>query len=283
MPINVIGKVYFGTSGADNLTGGSGNDMFHMTANDYVTDHIDGGAGIDTIDYSSATTGVKITLTDAINRAGSTGGTVEADFWKFYPAYSSHHQVVATLTSVENAIGSIFADTLIGNSARNVLNGGAGSDVINGGGGNDIIIAGLGADTLTGGGGDDTFVYTDYRDSGYTTVPLSGGGNTVINHGVDVIKDFQTGQDRVDLSGINAQVTGGAHLHWIDTDEFTIDQFTGHAGEVQFVGPLTAGSDWYVQIRIDVDGDENADFYLNVATDFSESATYAVHSDFILV
>jgi Ca2+-binding RTX toxin-like protein len=283
MTINVIGRVYFGTSGADNLTGGSGNDMFHMTANDYVTDHIDGGAGIDTIDYSSATTRVKITLTDAINKAGSTGGTVEADFLKFNPTNSSHHQVVATLTNIENAIGSIFADTLIGNSASNVLNGGAGSDVINGGGGNDTIIAGLGADTLTGGDGGDTFVYNDYRDSGSTTVPLSGGGYTLINHGLDVITDFQYHQDRVDLSGINAQLPGGAHLHWIDTDEFTIDRFTGHAGEVQFVGPLTAGSDEYVQIRIDVDGDENADFYLNVVTDLSGSATFAHHSDFILV
>ena len=282
MTINVIGKVHFGTSGADNLTGGSGNDMFHMTANDYVTDHINGGAGIDTIDYSSATVGVKITLTDAINKAGSTGGTVEADFLKFYPTNSSHHQVVATLTSIENATGSIFADTLIGNSASNVLNGCAGSDVINAGGGNDIIIAGLGADTLTGGGGNDTFVYTDYRDSGYTNVPLSGGGSTVINHGVDVIADFQAGQDRIDLSGINAQVTGGAHLHWIDTDEFTIDQLTGHAGEVQFVGPLYAGVDEYVQVRIDVDGDTNADFYLNVVTGPS-SSTFAYHSDFILV
>ena len=75
MSINVTGWGFIGTAGVDNFTGGSGsNDSFEMTANDYVTDHIDGRGGIDTIDYSRSTIGVNITLTDP----DSPGGTREA-------------------------------------------------------------------------------------------------------------------------------------------------------------------------------------------------------------
>ena len=54
MPINVIGTVRYGTTGIDNFEGGSGNDVFHMTAEDYVTDNINGGGGADTVDYSAS-------------------------------------------------------------------------------------------------------------------------------------------------------------------------------------------------------------------------------------
>jgi Ca2+-binding RTX toxin-like protein len=182
MAINVIGRVY-GTSGSDNLTGGSLDDMFYMTANDWVTDYINGGGGTDTVNYSTSQVGVKITLTDAV-KGGVTGGVVEADFiYSLYPYYSGHHQVVAHLTSIENAIGTGFRDTLIGNAGDNVLKGLAGNDVINGGGGNDSIFSGTGEDTLTGGSGFDTFVFTDFKDSGQKAVPLSGGGyNTIAYH-----------------------------------------------------------------------------------------------------
>ena len=158
----------------DNFEGGSGNDVFHMTAEDYVTDNINGGGGADTVDYSASEVGVKITLTDAPVKGGlPTGEIVEADFTTVAYNYvthtftsSTHHQVVANLTSIENATGSDFDDILTGNSANNVLKGGAGDDVIDGRGGNDTIYSGLGADTLWGGAGQDTFVFTDYREFG---------------------------------------------------------------------------------------------------------------------
>jgi Ca2+-binding RTX toxin-like protein len=124
--------VLLGGEGHDTLTGGTGADI------------LDGGAGSDTASYFSvdgtATAGVSISLA-----AGTaTGGEAEGD----------------TLLSIENLIGTDFADTLIGDGQANRLEGGRGDDVLDGGAGDDILIGGRGADTLIGGDGVDTVNYT---------------------------------------------------------------------------------------------------------------------------
>jgi serralysin len=269
MPINVVGSVRYGTTGIDNVGPGFGNDVYYMTADGYVTDTINGGAGADTVDYSASEVAVKITLTDASMKGGQSGGTAEADFTTTSYNYVTgaatsfnHHQILANLTSIENATGSDFNDILTGNSASNVLKGGAGNDVINGRGGNDTIWSGLGADTLTGGNGQDNFVFTDYRDSGITFIPLSGGGFNAVNHGIDTIQDFVTGVDKIDLSQIDADTThsGNQAFH-------IVDQLTGHAGELRvFLGtdvdtqnPVNEG--WFF-LEGDVNGDGIGDFQL---------------------
>src|SRR5215216_5237423 len=115
MAINVIGQVFYGTHNADNLGPGFGSDRYVMTADNFVTDTIDGGKGSDTVDYSPSTVGVKITLTDSPTTIGATGGTVEADFPMHFinPKTGQyiefeHHQVVANLKNIENATGSGF-------------------------------------------------------------------------------------------------------------------------------------------------------------------------------
>ncbi|MBE9180616.1 hypothetical protein IQ268_18805 [Oculatella sp. LEGE 06141] len=72
-------------------------------------------------------------------------------------------------------------DNLSGMGGNDALCGGTGNDKLNGGTGNDISFGGLGRDTHTGGAGRDTFVLT-------------------LNDGVDVIKDFQKGRDKLGLS-----------------------------------------------------------------------------------
>lgn len=52
-------------------------------------------------------------------------------------------------------LGTMSADTLIGNAADNVLKGFAGNDILKGGGGNDFILGGGGNDVAFGGTGDD--------------------------------------------------------------------------------------------------------------------------------
>ena len=82
---------------------------------------------------------------------------------------------------------------MLGDAGRNTLTGGAGSDGIFGGGGDDVIFGGGGADTLLGGGGADTFAYLQASDSSAQAY--------------DIIRDFNSGEDRIDLSALNATST----------------------------------------------------------------------------
>lgn len=86
-------------------------------------------------------------------------------------------------------------DVLVGGSGADTLLGGAGNDALRGDGGNDILNGGAGADRMTGGAGGDRFVFSAMEDFG--TLALG-----------DVITDFRSGQDKLDLSAIDAD--GGA-------------------------------------------------------------------------
>jgi Ca2+-binding RTX toxin-like protein len=269
MPISVVGLAFNGTSGADNFTGSSGDDGFYMTADNYVTDHIDGGAGSDTIDYSRSAVGVDITLTDPTAAGGPSGGTVTADY--FYSLTNpltgqnivfGHTQTVAELTNIENATGSNQADTIHGNSAANNLKGLDGNDFINGGGGNDIIdggagddkiIGGLGRDILTGGSGHDIFAFHSAAES-----PAGA---------YDTITDFVHGEDRIDLSGFLKTAPDNHPLTFIGSGAFT-----GTPGQIDAV----AAGDGYM-VQVDVDGDRHADFAVEV-----HSTAPLQSSDFIL-
>ena len=81
-------------------------------------------------------------------------------------------------------------DTVKGNDGDDRIYGGSGNDTINGNNGCDTIIGGYGADKLTGGNGDDRFVY------------LSAADSNAARH--DVISDFRSGSDRIDLTALGA-------------------------------------------------------------------------------
>ena len=98
----------------EHIHGSSGDDLFSYNASSAVTT-LDGGAGIDTVDYSSAGSGVTVNL--------ATGNATGAD-----------------LSGFENVIGTDFNDTLIGDSGNNSLTGGLGNDTLNGGAGIDTAV-----------------------------------------------------------------------------------------------------------------------------------------------
>jgi Putative Ig domain/Peptidase M10 serralysin C terminal/Bacterial pre-peptidase C-terminal domain len=107
-------------------------------------------AGIDTLDQSAwAVGGVTLNLCPGtVSYAGVVGkDTLEA---QLRPRLSIAYDCL-----IENAIGTAFADLIIGNLVANNLQGGPGNDWIDGAAGNDIFAAGGGEDTLIGGAGDD--------------------------------------------------------------------------------------------------------------------------------
>jgi predicted extracellular nuclease len=75
-------------------------------------------------------------------------------------------------------------DTLLGGNGNDILWGGVGADSLKGGHGSDILVGGLGNDILTGGNSGDRFVYDSVAE------------------GADVITDFTTTQDTLDLRGV---------------------------------------------------------------------------------
>ncbi|WP_017719656.1 calcium-binding protein, partial [Kamptonema formosum] len=78
--------------------------------------------------------------------------------------------------------GNQDSDTLCGGQGNDTLHGGKGNDLVSGDKGDDTICGDLGADTLTGGEGNDIF-------------RIGKGSET------DVISDFSTGQDLIELTG----------------------------------------------------------------------------------
>ncbi len=169
--------------GNDQLFGEGGDDLLIMN---FVgpaagVQTYDGGAGIDTLRFITGGGGATFSLALGTRQTIGTGSLLAE--------------------GIENIEGSGGNDTLTGDSLANMisgaagsdrLDGGAGADVLNGGSGDDILIGGAGADLLTGSTGIDTFVYRLAADTSAAT-------------GMDIIQDFQTGVDRIDLSAVDVQ------------------------------------------------------------------------------
>jgi Ca2+-binding RTX toxin-like protein len=150
-------NVLEGNGGDDKLTGGSGNDKLYGGAgNDQLlggggADLIDGGTGVDSVNYSALTRAVQIVLNDAGGTVTSVGGEAEGDL----------------ITTVENAVGTAYNDSLLGNSAANRLEGGDGDDLLDGGAAGDVLL---------GGDGNDTASYA--RSLNGVTASLTAGGGS---------------------------------------------------------------------------------------------------------
>jgi Ca2+-binding RTX toxin-like protein len=180
------GHTLTGKGGADTLTGGGGADVFAyeavsdstVGAFDTITDFTH---GVDTLRLTPLMTGLtKLTLTtdgtDKVLSIDTNGdGTPEGQI----KVLGQGLEITDIVTGVANQ-----GYTLNGSAAGEILTGGSGVDTINGSGGADTIRGNGGGDILTGGTGADTFVYDD--------------GDSPILHW-DVITDFQTGQDKLDL------------------------------------------------------------------------------------
>jgi Ca2+-binding RTX toxin-like protein len=178
--VNDGGDTIYAGAGKDIVYAGGGNDLIYMDAG---ADKIYGGSGIDTISYANETS--KIIAN--INTQDGTDASGARD----------------SLSSIENVIGSDFADTITGSREDNVLDGGAGDDKIFGHLGNDIINSGDG----------DDFVYGDLKsqtnEDGADTIDAGAGNDTVLGQGGDDIIDGGADNDRLIGGGGDDIVVGG--------------------------------------------------------------------------
>ena len=155
-----------GDAGADKLTGGLANDeLSGGTEKDTLlalkiadgSDLFLGGAGVDTLSYSTRTGNLSITL----DETGNDGLAGELD----------------NASGIENVIGGLGNDTIDGGILvmNNTFRGGPGSDDLFGGPGADNLLGEAGADDLFGGNGADILNALD-GVSGNDT--LDGGNGT---------------------------------------------------------------------------------------------------------
>jgi Ca2+-binding RTX toxin-like protein len=164
-----------GGAGGDTLIGGLGNDVFDEGDALNGTDSLTGSGGTDLVTYAGRLAGVTVTM-DGVFDDGEAG---ESD---------------SVAADIEDAIGGIGDNVMVGSASGNDLSGGPGNDIIDGGSGDDTLNGGLGSDRQTGGAGND-FVFGDDGDD---TI-LEGAGNDVVSGGADV--------DSLDYSGVTGGVT----------------------------------------------------------------------------
>ncbi|WP_232627912.1 calcium-binding protein [Methylobacterium sp. Leaf118] len=277
---NAGANILDGRGGRDTLRGGGGDDTYYADqAGDFAYETA--GAGLDTV-YASVSYGVgqqsieTLVLTgsaaiggtggagantiignDAANRLDGAGGSdilvglggndtyfvdTMADtvlegsggggndtVWASVNYTLRAGQEIETLRAAKGMVGLV----LTGNERANAIQGADGADRLTGGGGKD---------TLTGAGGADAFVFGSLAESGPGVAR-------------DIITDFVAGQDRIDLSMIDANTTAGA----VGNQAFTwvTGAFSNTAGELHQVA---LGADTLVEG--DVDGNGAADFQI---------------------
>lgn len=124
--------------------------------------------------------------------------------------------VIDRNTTVESGIGGSGNDLMIGNSVNN------------------DIIGGAGGDTLWGVGGANTFIYTAASDSHYDNP--------------DMIMDFVSGRDRIDLRALKAEANVSLRL---------VDTYTGRIGDT--VVKYNQQSDRFF-VGVDLTGNRRTDF-----------------------
>ena len=130
-----------------------------------------------------------------------------------------------------------------GNDGDNTIEGNVAGNVLSGGLGNDTLVGGLGRDVLTGGGGNDVFDFNRAGDS------IRG-----VNR--DLITDFRVGEDKFDLSGIdaNTKIAGDQGFAFIGAALF--HHVAGELRAIQYLGRT--------YVCADVNGDAVTDFQLDL-------------------
>ena len=207
-----------GGRGDDNIIGNGVNNELSGRGGD---DDIRGNEGDDTINGNSGSDDLSATSGTNLIYGGSGFDDIDGGSGR------------------DTVYGGGGNDTIDGNNGNDFLFGGRGNDTINGGGNNDQIVGGMGADDLRGGNGEDDFIFEFVSDS------FAGAGNR------DIIRDFQVGEDDIDLSAI-----GGLNF----SDDIDLNVSGGNT-----------------VVAIDVNGDGSADMEI-----FVTGVTNLGENDFIL-
>ena len=259
-------EAFEGTEGNDTFIGNSEDTFFEGT---YGNDRYDGGGGIDHVSYDDIEYGDLAWM--EINLAPDNPDNPAVQPYAAGYTYGENQSLEVlftdTLENIEIITGSIYNDSIIGNSQGNDLRGDAGNDTIEGGEGNDALSGGDGNDSLLGGYGSDNIwagFGDDYVDGG------SGGGDgfdwDMVSYsdlsgfnGIDLTWDNVNEQWAV--SGIDLNDNPGlfqdilVNVEGFQGSQYE-DDFHGNTDVNYFLGSL--GNDFYDG----GDGEDHLSYYL---------------------
>lgn len=270
--------------GEDDVNGGEGDDFLFFGAAFTSSDTVDGAAGTDSlgllgnynftfdaddlngieklflfagnrVDPMAAPVSYTLTTIDATVGAGGlfvTAASLRTD-------ESLTFNGTAETDGAFDIIGGSGNDVIAGGAQNDLFQGGAGNDQLFGRGGNDTLVGGAGTDLLRGGFGRDIFRFDSVTDS--------------TPEAQDMIADFNRGDDKVDLSGIDANENEGGDQAFAFIGDAA---FSGQAGELRSVLDRETGR---TRVEGDTDGDGSADFAIQLVV-FGEPPLIA--ADFIL-
>ncbi|CUJ96570.1 Serralysin C precursor [Ruegeria denitrificans] len=266
--------ILVGGQGSDTINGGKGHDNFVVKDND-GNDTITGGTGIDTLAFngsSAATVNLSVTTAQNTGYGSDTISLVENAIGTDQDDQFTGNDQANTLVgndgndSLDGQLGADLLrggfgkDTINGGNGHDTLKGGNGADIVDGGIGNDTIFGGKGTDSITGGAGvdtmtggekADTFVFNDITDSGDTEALA------------DQITDFTQGEDKIDLSAIDASTVLAGDESFVFNGETPIG--TADEGEIYFVKQDNAGTENdQTLIYVDIDNDSDAEMVIKL-------------------
>jgi hypothetical protein len=263
-------EVVNGGADADTIKLGAGNDTYQAVDNG--NDILDGGAGGDEYEVGSGNKNALFVNLDVIAHdqgpfnpgvgliaaTKALGGDVGSD----------------TVKGFEHVTGGDAADIIYGNAANNFLGGLNGDDVLYGYAGNDLLFGSAGNDSLYGGAGADLFSGQGDADRFlYAAITESGPAKAAR----DVITDFVSGTDVIDLSLIDANTKNGSstnelfdYLNDNGGPSLAAANFTKVAGQLR--------SYWTAERQV-IEGDVNGDGKADFAIELFDSAHTIVLTD----
>lgn len=207
--------------GIENLQGSVGSDLFKFSPAGNISGKVDGGAGIDTLDFSASMNAVNVNLAN---------GTATG---------------MQSIQHVENVIGGAGNDTLVGDNGNNTLKGNLGNDILAGLGGGDVLIGDAGDDQLLGGDGRDILIGglgKDVLSGGNDEDIVIGGFTKFDNNNLFALFAMSNEWQRTDLTydqrynelkvtGVMGQYRFDAQSVFADSD---IDHVFGNSGDDWF-------------------------------------------------
>jgi Ca2+-binding RTX toxin-like protein len=217
----------YGDEGDDYLSGGDGDDLLEgrdgadRLVGDNGNDALIGGAGNDQAEGFSG--GDYITGNDGDDLLIGHDGRDEL-------LGGAGADLLYGGADADILSGETGADFLYGGLGDDYLAGGAEGDVLVGEEGNDYLLGGGGADFMVGGAGADVFAF------------MAASESTRMN--LDVVFDFESGVDRLDLSAlrtgagstVTTRMQDGYTLVFVDQDGDGVEEFV-----VQVNGAVGAG------------------------------------------